>query len=165
MIDYKEIKETLRAGIWNDLGAFFVDLENGDPRPDTQDGINSFISHKFTSPYIAQKGIEQSDGDTLTFTSAPTMTISLTCYAPNKGDALNLAHQLKQWFKFHGYEYLKENDLIVQNIEAMSDRTTFLETKYEQRVGFDVILRTTDTETRQITTIDRAELNNRLIGE
>src|SRR5699024_11579196 len=140
-------------------------LENGEPRPDTQDGINSFISHKFTSPYIAQKGIEQSDGDTLTFTSAPTMTISLTCYAPNKGDALNLAHQLKQWFEFHGYEYLKENDLIVAEIHPMSDRTTFLETNYDNRVGFDVSLRFTDTASRDIETIEKTEVNNRLIGE
>lgn len=165
MIDYNQIKETLRAGIWQDLGAFFVDLESGDPRPDTQDGIDSFISHKFTSPYISQKGFEQSDGDTLTFTSAPTMTVSLTCYSSNKGDALNLAHQLRKWFKFHGYEYLKENDLIVQSIEAMSDRTTFLETSYDQRVGFDVILRTTDTQTKEINTIETIDLNNRLIGE
>src|SRR5699024_8638377 len=111
MIDYKEIKETLRAGIWDDLGAFFVDLENGDPRPDTQDGIDSFISHKFTSPYIPQKGSEYiaenyyflssnqiTEEDLLTVSSAPTMTISLTCYAKEKGDALNLAHRLRHWF-------------------------------------------------------------------
>lgn len=165
MIDYNQIKETLRAGIWDDLGAFFVDLENGDPRPDNQDGIDSFVSHKITSPYIPQKGYEQSDGDILTYVSAPTMTVSLTCYSKNKGDALNLAHKLKQWFSFHAYEYLKESDLIVSEVHPMSDRTTFLETGHDHRVGMDVTLRTTDTETKEINMIDKAELNNELIGE
>ena len=161
MIDYKKIKEALRSGIWNDLGRFFVDLENGDPRPDTQEGIDTFVSHKFTTPYNPQKGYETHEGDTMTYTSQPTMTLSLTVYSGSKGDALNAAHELKQWFGFHGYEYLKEHDLIVASVESMQDRTTFLETEYDHRVGFDVILRTTDQETRQIDTIDRVEINDR----
>ena len=168
MIDYNEIKEVLRAGIWEHLGRFFVDLENGDPRPDTQEGLpehlKTFISHKFTSPYIPQAGYEINDDDNLMFVSQPTMTLSLTVYSKDKGEALNIAHRLKQWFKFHGYDYLKEHDLIVVETTAMNDRTTFLETGYDNRVGFDVILRTTDKEEMQVGTIERVELNDELIG-
>lgn len=165
MINYIKIKETLRSRIWDDLGAFFVDLENSDPRPDTQDGIDSFISHKFTSPYIPGGIIEQHDGETLVHSATPTMTLSLTCYAPVKGDAMNLAMKLRDWFSFMAYEYLKDNDLIVESIEAMSDRTSFLETGYDNRIGFDVILRTSHEIKKDIETIERVELNKRSIEE
>jgi len=165
MIDYNELKKVLSNGIYDDLGYYLVDLESGDPRPDRQDDIESFISHKFTTPYAPQKGYEINNGDTLTFVSLPTMTLSLTCYAKNKGDALNLAHKLKQWFQFHGYEYLKDNGLVISNIESIQDRTIFLDTGYDQRVGFDVTLRVVDEQTRKIETIERVELNERLIGE
>ncbi|SDI15950.1 hypothetical protein SAMN05192534_12366 [Alteribacillus persepolensis] len=164
MIDYNQIKETLRSQIWTDLGRFFVDLENGDPRPDNQDNIDTFISHKFTTPYVEQAGYETSESTTLTRVNVATMTLSLTVYSSDKGTALNTAHELKRWFRFHGYEYLKEHDLIVQSIEPMQDRTTFLETDYDQRCGFDVILRTTDEATRSIEIIERAEVNGDIIG-
>ncbi|NGP45970.1 hypothetical protein G4V62_13810 [Bacillaceae bacterium SIJ1] len=165
MIDYNKIKETLRAVIWNDLGCFFVDLENGDPRPDNQDDIDTFISHKFTSPYIPQKGYEANNADDLNYVTHPTMTLSLTVYSSSKGDALNKAHQLKQWFAFHGYEYLKENELIIVSTSAIQDRTTFLETRYDNRVGFDATIRVVDQEVREIDLISKVDLNKEQIGE
>src|SRR5699024_5490962 len=130
--------------IWDDLGAFFVSLENGDPRPDEQSGVTEFISYKFTSPYIHQKGIEYNDGAKAILESAPTFTLSLTCYARKTEHALLLASRLNDWFRFYSYEYLKENDLVVVSVESMTDRTTFLETGYDNRVGFDVIMRISD---------------------
>lgn len=168
MIDYKAIKEVLREGIWRDLRRFFVDLENGDSRPDTQEGLpeelKTFISHKFISPYTPQVGYELNDGETLELVSNPTITVSLTVYSKDKGEALNLAHRLMQWFRFNGYEYLKEHDLIVESIEPMQDRTVFLETTYDHRVGFDVVLRTTDKAEKKIDVIEQVELNDELIG-
>ena len=160
MLDYNELKETMRSGIWQALNLFFVDLENGDPRPDNQEGIDSFISHKFTTPYTAGASHEIHEGNTWRRVETPTFTLSLTVYASDKGDALNNAQALREWIRFQGYEYLKENDLIIESIEPMSDRTTFLETEYDNRVGFDVILRTTDTVERTIDTIETVVAND-----
>lgn len=165
MIDYNRIKEVLRKGIWDNLNVFFVDLENGDPRPDEQENITKFISHKFTSPLIDSYDIEDTDNETMTLNSIVTMTVSLTCYADSKTNALNLAYKLRNWFNFKGYEYLKENNIIVKEIEATTDRTSFLETGYDHRVGFDVILRSTDKQQRNIDIIEVAEINNRKLGE
>lgn len=159
MIDYGAIREVLRAGIWQHMKVFFVDLESGDPRPPLP-----FISHKFTTPYLEESGYEINDEDTLIRESQLTMTVSLTVYATSKTEALNVAHQLRQWFRFYGYEYLADHGLVVVTIEPMEDRTTFLETDYEHRVGFDVVLRTVDIEEREIETIDCVVLNDETIG-
>lgn len=159
MIDYGAIREVLRAGIWQHMRVFFVDLESGDPRPPYP-----FISHKFITPYLEEAGNEVNDGETLIREAQATMTVSLTIYALTKIEALNLAHRLRQWFRFHGYEYLSDHGLVVVTIEGMEDRTTFLETDYEHRVGFDVVLRVYEREERQGYTIERVILNNEMIG-
>jgi len=159
MIDYGAIREVLRAGIWQHMRVFFVDLENGDPRPP-----HPFISHKFITPYMEESGYEINDEDTLIRESQLTMTLSLTVYATSKTKALNVANQLQQWFRFHGYEYLANHGLVAVTIEGLEDRTTFLETDYEHRVGFDVVLRTVDRVERKIDTIERVELNDGTIG-
>lgn len=158
-IDYEAIRETLRAGIWQHMRVFFVDLESGDPRPPYP-----FISHKFTTPYLPEAEHERSDGDKLIRETQATMTVSLTVYSRDKTEALNTAHRLWQWFRFHGYEYLAEHGLVVVTLEGIEDRTTFLETDYEHRVGFDVVLRTVDRAEREIDTIEHVELNDYVIG-
>lgn len=159
MIDYGAIREVLRAGIWQHMKVFFVDLESGDPRPPYP-----FISHKFVTPYLAEAGNEVNDEETLIRETQATMTVSLAVYSRDKTEALNTAHRLWQWFRFYGYEYLVEYGLVVVTIEPMEDRTTFLETEYEHRVGFDVVLRTVDIEEREIETIDCVVLNDETIG-
>lgn len=163
MIDYSEIKEVLREGIWNDLEVYFVELENEDPRPDNQEDIDRFISHKITTPYMLDGKMEYNDGNTLVRESTAKMTISLTCYSRDKGKVLSLCRELVNWFDFQGYEYLKDNDLIVVSVESVTDRTTFLETGYDNRIGFDVILRTTDRATREIDVIETVSINDDVI--
>ena len=159
MLDYAAIREVLRSGIWQHMRVFFVDLENGDPRPSYP-----FISHKFITPYLPEAEHETNDGDKLIREAQATMTVSLTVYSRNKIEALNIAQRLWQWFRFHGYEYLAKHGLVVVTLEGMEDRTTFLETDYEHRVGFDVVLRTVDRAERVIDTIESVELNDGTIG-
>lgn len=159
MIDYGAICEALRSGIWEHMRLFFVDLESGDPRPPYP-----FISHKFITPYLPEAEHERNDDNKLIRETQATMTVSLTVYSHDKTEALNTAHRLWQWFRFYGYEYLVEYGLVVVAIEPMEDRTTFLETDHEHRVGFDVVLRTVDKAEREIDTIERVELNNETIG-
>jgi len=159
MLDYGAIRETLRSGIWEHMRLFFVDLESGDPRPSYP-----FISHKFITPYLPEAEHEINDDDKLIHETQVTITVSLTIYSRDKTEALNTAHRLWQWFRFHGYEHLAEHGLVVVTLEGMEDRTTFLETDYEHRVGFDVVLRTVDRAERVIDTIERVELNNEVMG-
>lgn len=155
MLDYAAIREVLRSGIWEHMRLFFVDLESGDPRPPYP-----FISHKFITPYLEEASNEVNDGETLIRETQATMTVSFTVYSNDKTEALNTAQRLWQWFRFHGYEHLAEHDIVVVTLEGMEDRTTFLETDYEHRVGFDVVLRTVDRAERRIDTIESVELNN-----
>lgn len=165
MIDYAEIKETLRKGIWGDLNVFFVELENGDPRPDNQGGVTEFVSHKFTSPYIDGGEIRQSEGEVMHYVSSPTFVVSFTCYSRVKSNALNLALRLREWFKFIGYEYLKDNGLVIRTITPATDRTSFLETGYDNRAGFDVTFSISHKLEKEIDVIETVDLNGEIIGE
>lgn len=164
MVDYNEIREVLRAGVWDALGRFFVDLENGDPRPDEQAGIDTFISYKFISPFGNEVAHEVIDDEKIIYRSQFQMTLSLTVYSKDKAESKNTALALRNWFRFQGYEYLKDKNLIVVEIQPMTDRTTFLDTDYDNRVGFDVVLRHVYTDERATEVIESAEINENIIG-
>ncbi|MGY4689344.1 phage neck terminator protein [Salibacterium sp. K-3] len=165
MIDYANLKETLRSGIWNDLGRFFVSLENNEPRPDSQEGINTFISYKFTTPETMEESYQTHDSGIMTYHALVNMTLSLTVHSNTKDEAQTVAGGLRRWFDFHAYYYLSSHNIVIRSVESMQDRTTFLETEHTHRVGFDVILRIPDTEQYDIATIERAELNGKIIEE
>lgn len=157
------ISEILRPRIWQDLGRFFVDLESGVPRPPLP-----FISHKLIS-YVPQAKSETHtfDGENVVVkqTEHPLQTLSLSVYADTQAEAQGVALALKDWFDFTGREYLSENGIVVVRIENIQDRTVFLETDYEFRVGFDVILRTKREVTKKIEHIETTIVNNERIGE
>lgn len=146
MIDYTNLDSFLRTEIWKDLSVFLVNLENGDERPDKQADIYSFISYKLTSPFINQRGVTVFNTDTEKYElrSAPKVVASFTAYAQNKLEALRIIGKLNDWFRFHGYNKLKEENIVVVTVENTSDRTVFLDTVYDHRVGFDVELRFSD---------------------
>lgn len=152
-MNHARILETLRSRIWSDLGLFFVDIESDQPRPPLP-----FVSRKFTSPYIpaAKSETHSFNGENVVLkqSSQPTMTLSMTAYADTQAEALSVCMRLKDWFDFVGREYLDENDLVVVRIENVQDRTILLETDYEYRCGFDVVLRTTHETTTTVEYIE-----------
>ncbi|MCM3488781.1 hypothetical protein M3689_05600 [Alkalihalophilus marmarensis] len=146
-MNHTQILQLLRSGIWTDLGLFFVDIETEEERPELP-----FVSRKFTSPYIHQpvSVTRTGDGDAMTSkqSSQPKMTLSLTVYAESRDEALALCMKVKEWFTFVGEEYLASQDIVVVRAENVQDRTILLETDYEYRCGFDVVLRVTHEMTR-----------------
>lgn len=169
MVDYEAIAEALRAGLWAETGLLFVSLENGDPRPDTDESLPSdlhtFMSYKFTSPYINGAKHEEFADDTLTQVEQFTATLSITVYSKTKAGALALAVQARNWFEYAGYEYLEDNNIVCERTETIGDRTAFMDTNYDHRVGFDAILRLVNETSKTTTSIDRVTINGELIGE
>ena len=91
------------------------------------------------------------------------MTISLNVYCKGEPDSQMVAYEIAKkamgWFKHVGYQDLSDLNVVVVNIEAFGDRTVLIVDDYEARVGFDVILRTTDTIKRRIETIETWDID------
>jgi len=88
----------------------------------------------------------------------PQMTLSLNAYCKGEPDnqmmAYETAKKAMDWFKHIGYQDLLDMNVVVVDIEAFGDRTVLIVDDYEARVGFDVIMRTTDAIKRRIETIE-----------
>ena len=93
----------------------------------------------------------------------PQMTLSLNAYCKGEQDSQMIAYEIAKkamdWFKHVGYQDLLDMNVVVVNIEAFGDRTVLIVDDYEARVGFDVIMRTTDTIKRRIETIETWDID------
>ncbi|KAB8139267.1 hypothetical protein F9U64_01185 [Gracilibacillus oryzae] len=165
MIRHSEISEFIRSHLWDDHEIYFTDVESVKEKPPYP-----FVSHKFTSPYI-----EQAHGPNIAFdgakeiethTTQPTMTISFTVYSTDRDECLDAAISFRNWVSFLLPRYLEDErlDVVIVNVEQVQDRTVFIETEYEFRHGFDVMLRTTNSIQRQTDRIDYVEINDRVIS-
>ncbi|MFP4457553.1 MAG: LIC_12616 family protein [Clostridia bacterium] len=70
----------------------------------------------------------------------PDATLSINFYGKNVSEYVDRA---RQWFMIDklGRDYLYENnDCVIKEITDTTNRKTFIETEYEDRLGFDVIL-------------------------
>lgn len=93
----------------------------------------------------------------------PQMTLSFNAYCKGEPDSQMIAYEVAKkamdWFKHVGYQDLSDLNVVVVNIEAFGDRTVLIVDDYEARVGFDVILRTTDTIKRRFETIETWDID------
>jgi len=93
----------------------------------------------------------------------PQMTLSLNAYCKGEQDnqmiAYETAKKAMDWFKHVGYQDLSDLNVVVVNIEAFGDRTVLIVDDYEARVGFDVIMRTTDIIKRRFETIETWDID------
>lgn len=96
-----------------------------------------------------------------TYIMNPEATMSINAYGDNVDRYLAKA---REWFLIDHYgrrflENLSENACVIRNITDTQDRKTFLETEYEDRQGFDVILGFSDKVKVIEKTIEEVEIN------
>lgn len=88
------------------------------------------------------------------------MTLSLTFHSNNYSEAVNLANKAHEWLDCVGTVYLNDNNVIVQSLGNIADRSNLLTTEYEYTYGFDCFLwlydevSTTSELEGQIETVD-----------
>lgn len=167
MINLESIRTKIVTGLTQYLGNPVILLGQNKPKPDYP-----YLTYKFTTPYKSPDGrpielfnIVPSNDPSFDFDieetkiEQPTITLSLTAYSLDSMQAHELALMARGWFECYGYQILKDSNLIVVSVEAMGNRDTLIVDDYEQRVGFDVILRTVSTISRRIETIEEYSLN------
>lgn len=84
-------------------------------------------------------------------------TISFNCYGTTHDNSLALATQLRKWFVLGGLLYLEELNVAIVSISELQNRTTFLVDAYDEKWGFDVIMRYLDIDEREVDYFDKVE--------
>lgn len=164
-MDYATMKNGIVSGLYQRLQVPVVPTDTTQPKPPYP-----FVSYKFTTLYrpdasvMVRAPVENTPEPELkpdfeydveyTLKEQPQMVLSISTYSLDEAAAYNLAIQVQDWFKLHGYRYLKENNLIVVNTTALQDRSILIVDNFEKRIGFDVTLRTVHEQKTRVESIE-----------
>lgn len=141
----------------------------GDDMGDKPDGPHA--TYKFITPYAP--GVGQADQYVVEVHGATFLrtvdeyktTISISSYAFDEDESLNLAQLIYDWFAFDGVEKLQQLGIAVVEQTAIANRDAFVVENYERRNGFDVILRINRLKDLPISTIEHVEINGVWYGK
>ncbi|MEK4131992.1 hypothetical protein NYE67_20470 [Solibacillus sp. FSL W8-0474] len=122
-------------------------------------------TYKFITPYA--KGVGQPEQEVVEVNGVTFLrtideyktTISISSYAMDEDDSLELAQSIYDWFAFDGVEKLQQLGIAVVEQTAIANRDAFVIENYERRNGFDVILRIKRLKDLPISTIEHVEIN------
>ncbi|MET4562180.1 hypothetical protein ABIA69_003366 [Lysinibacillus parviboronicapiens] len=84
-------------------------------------------------------------------------TISFNTYGTTHDNSFEVATKLRKWFVLGGPLYLDEWNVAIVSISDVQNRTTFLVDSYDEKWGFDVIIRYLDTDEHEIDYFDKVE--------
>lgn len=121
-------------------------------------------TYNLTSPYIKGVGRENTvfsvSGDELQEkrTEQYKSTLSFNLYGTSNETAIDLAMQVREWFLFHGEEFLSDQNVAIVEVRNIENRTTFLVDSYEYKFGFDVQLRMMSELSRNIDYFDHVSV-------
>lgn len=167
----KLIRNTIVGKLHKYLNVPVVPQDRPNPKP-----LYPYIAYKFIVPYAQARGQGNYSSELVsslddgfeydfeeTLTTQPTTTLSISAYSKGAIDdyieAYDLAKKAMNWFNLVGYQDLQDINVVVVDTLAFGDRATLLVDNYEERIGFDVILRFTDTVKRRIETIEEWDID------
>jgi len=168
IMDYGEIRTAVVSGLNSFMELLVVELNPDAPRPG-----KPFLSYLFITPLGPEGGLPAETGGPVpsededseweydfeyTRTSQDTVTISINSYSDDSDEAIQLAIKAHSWFVFHGYDYLKSNNLVIVSVGTVENRDVYLVDSWERRAGFDVVLRVITEMRRVIETIEKVEM-------
>lgn len=170
-MDIRELRNQIIYKLYQYMGIPVVPQDQIQPKP-----AYPYMTYKFIVPYnhFGHQGnysqnLVPSNDDRFeydveeTLELQPQMTLSLNAYCKGEPDSQMIAYETAKkamdWFKHVGYQDLSDLNVVVVNIEAFGDRTVLIVDDYEARVGFDVIMRTTDIIKRRFETIETWDID------
>lgn len=89
-------------------------------------------------------------------------TLSFNIYGTSHDNAYEVATQLRKWFEWRGSLFLEEINVAVVNLTDVTNRTTFLLESYDEKWGFDAIIRYQEIDEHEIDYFDKVEVEMKL---
>ena len=154
MLPFKDIRSAILRGLKALTSLPVIEMNGGGDIPET-----AFLTYDFSEgfgpsrgfPEVSQEGSIQRRTETVIF------TVSFLSYADDKATSISNAILARDWFKGDGRLLLKEKNIVVVEIGAISNRDINIGTEWERRQGFDIEFRTQDITESEIETIDKVK--------
>lgn len=154
MINTDNIRSTIPKNLRMYLGCPIIQSEQNAKKP-----AFPFGRYKITTLATANNGTYGEYEDNIA--RKPVKQIwSLTFESDNYEEAVNLANKAHSWLDYVGTTLLNDNDVIVESVGAVGDRSNLLTVDYEYMQGFDMTLWVMDEiEKPEIEVIESIDLN------
>lgn len=156
MVNTDNIRSTVVKNLKNYLGCPFVRANQTAKMPAMPYG-----RYTITTPATANNGTygEYEDG----IARKPVKQIwSITFESDKFEEALNLANKARSWFEYAGTTILNDNDVIIERVGAIGDRSNLLTVEYQYAYGFDITFWAMDEieipQTEEIEVIELSEI-------
>lgn len=162
------LKNKIVKGLREHLGFHVVPTDTAGQKPEYP-----YLSYKITSSLENNGGfnlidhVVPSDSPDFEYDIETTrseqaqFSLSVSAYSNDEDEACRLAIRAADWFKFTGYAYLKDCNVIVVNVSNVSDRAIQIVDDYERRYGFDVRCRAARSVTKRVETIEQYSFQNK----
>ena len=138
MVDIKHIRTTIAKGLKDYVQCLVIRGNQTGEMP-----AFPFIAYNITTPASANKGTYgvYEDG---TARKPVTLTMSITAHSDDYEEAVTIANKAREWLDYVGRVYLNDNDVNIQSVGAVTDRSNILTTEYMYSQGFDCFISTFD---------------------
>lgn len=130
MIDYKHLINSVVKGLYEYLGCPVIPSNRTAEPP-----AYPYVSYTITTVASANKGTYEEYEDIAR--KQVTQIWSITALSNDDIESLTLANKAREWLDYVGKMYLKEKDIIVQSVGAVTPRDNVLTVGYEYKKGFD----------------------------
>lgn len=154
MVNTDNIRSTVVKNLREYVGCPFVKANQTAEMPKMPYG-----RYTITTPATANNGTygEYSDG---VARKPIKQHWSITFESENYEEAVSLANKAHSWFEYIGTTVLNENEVIVENVGAIGDRSNLLTVEYQYSYGFDVTFWAYDEiEMPEVEVIESLNLN------
>lgn len=156
MIDIKNIKETVAAGLSEYLGCTVIRANQNRKIP-----AYPYVTYTIINIMDENNGTYE-EWDDNTHRKAYLQTWSITALSDDDSESVALANKAHEWLNHYGRVYLGDNDVIVKSVGIITNRDNFITVGYEHRNGFDAVLRVYNTVENPIKDyIETVALDNR----
>lgn len=167
MIDINSIWESLIKGLNAQYANYTYTKANqeGNLPPFPYITINCLTPYKQDKDdmrgTITREAVENDDTKVqINRTEEPQMIFSFNAYSDDQDECLQVLRDTINYLIFSGQQYLESYGIVVLGCSPMTDRTSWLEVKFQYKWGFDLTIRVLDTISMQVDTIESVETIN-----
>jgi len=121
-----------------------------------------YVTYKIISDRkgVGRESVEHIDGENQLIeqrSQERNATISFNVYGTSHDNAYEMAKQLRKWFEWRGSLFLEEINIALVSVSTVDNRSVFLVDAYDEKYGFDVIIRYIDSDEFEIDYFDKVE--------
>ena len=149
--------KSIRGQLSSDTGVTIIRADQKGKLPSLP-----YATYKVTSDRkgVGRDDVQHIDGDNQLIeqrSQERNATISFNVYGISHDNAFEVAKKLRKWFEWRGSLFLDEINVALVSVSAVDNRSVFLVDAYDEKFGFDVIIRYVDSDQYEIDYFDTVE--------